>query len=47
LISVRVNDDLVFQGRLQPQADQIEGSAYQAAVLAARHLETRGAPPVY
>ena len=38
-LSVSVNDELVFQTRLQPQPDQIEGAAQQAAYFAYQHLE--------
>ena len=39
IVSVRVNDEIAFQARLQPQLDYIEAAAQQAAQFAYQRLE--------
>ncbi|HYE95697.1 MAG TPA: CsgE family curli-type amyloid fiber assembly protein [Rubricoccaceae bacterium] len=45
LVTVRANDEITFQTRLQPRADVIEAAAQQAAFLTARSLERRPGGP--
>lgn len=46
LVTVRVNDEIAYQNRLQPQADFIEAVALQAVAFTARLLQTRGGRPL-
>jgi curli production assembly/transport component CsgE len=47
VVTVTVNDELVFQTRLQPQPEVIEAAARQAAYLAYQHLERGEQEAVY
>lgn len=42
MVSVEVNDRLVYRSRLQSRYDQIEEAAHEAVRFVARHLEQRG-----
>ncbi len=47
IVSVLVNDELVFQSRLQPQLEYVETAAQQAVFLAFRQLERGEVEVVY